>query len=405
MNILFLTMNIFTDINMHNIYSDLMQRFILGGHKPYIVTPREKKTGEKTQCLDFGDYCILKVRVGNLSNVSLIEKGISTVTIENCFKRAIDKHLGSVDFDLILYSTPPITFSGVVRKMKKKCNAVTYLMLKDIFPQNAVDIGMFSKNGPIYKYFRSKEKSLYAISDYIGCMSEANVRFLCENNIGLDKDKIEICPNSITVPHVPTKVSKEEKSVVRKKYNIPQDKTVFLYGGNLGKPQGIDFLIDCLKCERENEKAFFVIIGSGSEHGKLEEYLKQSRQGNLIVLNALPKTEYDKLTSCCDVGMIFLDYRFTIPNFPSRVLSYMQAAMPVLCVTDEASDIGDEAEIGHFGFKCPSNSTEEFHKEICKICDLDNIAEYGDNAYSYLCENYNVDVSYNAIVKHIKKER
>ena len=30
---------------------------------------------------------------------------------------------------------------------------------------------------------------------------------------------------------------------IRKKYAIPSDKTVFVYGGNLGKPQGISFLM------------------------------------------------------------------------------------------------------------------------------------------------------------------
>lgn len=404
MNILFLTMNIFTDINMHNIYSDLMKCFIFGGHKPYIVTPREKKSGERTECCDYGDHCILKVSVGNLSNVSLIEKGISTITIESKFKSAIDKHLKNVDFDLILYSTPPITFSGVVKKMKKKNNAITYLMLKDIFPQNAVDVGMFSKSSIIYKYFRLKEKSLYKLSDYIGCMSAANVKFLKENNKFIDKNKIELCPNSIIVPSKPVNVTNDEKTAIRIEYKIPVDKRVFLYGGNLGKPQGIDFLIKCLERESENERVFFVIVGSGSEYGKLKQYADESKQDNLIVLNVLAKKEYDRLASCCDVGMIFLDYRFTIPNFPSRILSYMQAAMPVLAVTDKASDIGQTVVGGNFGWKCYSDDAEEFHRTICKICDTDNIDKYGDRAYDFLLKNYNVNVSYDAIVKHMVTE-
>ena len=144
MNILFLTMNPFQSIDMHNIYSDLMKVFISHGHRPYIVTPREKKTGEYTELTDYGDYAILKVRIGNTSNVSFIEKGISTVLLESRFKRAISKHLSNVKFDLILYSTPPITLAGVVKTFKQRYHAKTYLMLKDIFPQNAIDLELFS---------------------------------------------------------------------------------------------------------------------------------------------------------------------------------------------------------------------------------------------------------------------
>ena len=62
-----------------------------------------------------------------------------------------------------MYSTPPITFCRAVDYVKKRDNAQTYLLLKDIFPQNAVDIGMMSKQGIkgiLYKFFREKEKRL-----------------------------------------------------------------------------------------------------------------------------------------------------------------------------------------------------------------------------------------------------
>ena len=44
---------------------------------------------------------------------------------------------------------------------------------------------------------------------------------------------------------------------MRIKYGIPLDKTVFVYGGNLGKPQGIPFLVECLKTQLENRQVFF----------------------------------------------------------------------------------------------------------------------------------------------------
>lgn len=397
MNILFLTMNIFTEINMRNIYSDLMLKFIREGHKPYIVTPREKKSGEETELMDFGDHAILKVKVGNLSNVSLIEKGISTVMIENNFKVAIDKHLKNVKFDLILYSTPPITFSGVIKKLKKD-GTKTYLMLKDIFPQNAVDLGMFSKKSPIYHFFRNKERTLYKISDHIGCMSPKNVEYVLKNNKEISPEKVEICPNCIAIHE--KNYTQEQKDEIRRKYGIPLDKKVFLYGGNLGKPQGIDFLKECLESQKDNNDAFFVIVGSGSELGFLQNYHNESAQKNLLVMSLLPKADYDILAESCDIGMLFLDKRFTIPNFPSRLLSYMQSRMPVLSVTDANTDVGDVVEAGNFGWKCISGDLPGFNKAVDEICSFDSLTEFGNNAFKYLEENYDVSIAYNAIMSH-----
>ena len=72
-----------------------------------------------------------------------------------------------------------------------------YLLLKDIFPQNAVDLGMFSKGGLLYRMFRKKEERLYQLSDYIGCMSPANVDYILRHNREVDIHRVEVCPNSI----------------------------------------------------------------------------------------------------------------------------------------------------------------------------------------------------------------
>ena len=123
--------------------------------------------------------------------------------LEYQFKAAIRKYLADISFDLILYSTPPITFPKVIRYLKaKNPEAVSYLLLKDIFPQNAVDLGMMGKTGLkglLYRFFRNKEKKLYALSDYIGCMSPANVRYVLTHNPELPADRVEVAPNSYQV--------------------------------------------------------------------------------------------------------------------------------------------------------------------------------------------------------------
>lgn len=388
MNVLFLTMNPFTGIDMHNIYSDLMKEFIRHGHRPYIVTPREKKTGEKTELLEFDTFGILKVKIGNTSGVGLIEKGISTVTLSGLYYRAVKKYLGKRHFDLILYSTPPITLAKPVKKLKKHFCCPTYLMLKDIFPQNAVDLGMFSKNSLICKYFKLQERMLYRQSDRIGCMSQANVEFLKKNQPQIPTQKLEICPNGI-IPN--PECSRElEKNALRKKFDIPAEATIYLYGGNLGKPQAIEHLIECLRYSRNKSDCFFLICGSGSEYGLLQSFVTKEKPKNVKLISFLPKEEYDALVRGCDVGLIFLDHRFTIPNYPSRILSYMEYSMPVVVCTDKNTDIGTDAERNGYGLWCESVDPAEFASCVKKMNQAD-LQAMGSAARNYLVENFTAE--------------
>lgn len=398
MKILFLSLLNFVDIEEHNIYTDLLREFRKHGHELYIISPIEKRQHKKTYIIKENNIVILKLKIGNIQKTNFIEKGFSTLTIENILVYGIKRYFSHVKFDFILYSTPPITFYKTIAYVNKRDKAKTYLMLKDIFPQNAVDLGVLKKTGLkgiLYRYFRRKEKKLYAISDKIGCMSKANVDYILKHNPEIKKEKIELCPNSIEV--IDKSVSNKEKQVIRKKYGIPNDRIVFVYGGNLGKPQGIDFLIKCLRTQADNQKIFFLIVGSGTEYEKIKNFIKTDRPKNVMLMKQLPKEDYDRMVGSCDVGMIFLDHRFTIPNFPSRLLSYMQAKLPVLAVTDPNTDIGKVIMEGGFGWWCESNNVNKFGETLGDILKQ-NLGDKGENAFIYCIQHYHVYDLYQNIV-------
>jgi glycosyltransferase involved in cell wall biosynthesis len=400
MNILFLTMVNLINLNQQNIYTDLLRQFRNNGHNVYVICPREKRFNLPTEYVIEEGVKFLRIRIGNITKTNVVEKGISTIMIEKLFLKAIKKYINNIRFDLVIYSTPPITFEKVIRYIKNRNGARSYLLLKDIFPQNAVDLNMLNKKSPIYWYFRNKEKRLYKNSDYIGCMSKANVDYVLKNNPEICPDKVEVCPNSIEPLTI--KIDESKKTEIRTKYGIPLDKTVFIYGGNLGKPQGVDFLIECLKANKLNGQVFFVIAGSGTEFNKLKTFIENEQLVNVKLFAQLPKNDYELLVSSCDVGLIFLDKRFTIPNFPSRLLSYMQASIPVLATTDVNTDIGRVIENGNFGLWCESRDVNEFNKKLYELCNLELRKEMGKNAREYLENNYTVRHSYEIIMKHFK---
>ena len=399
MNILFLTMVKMNSVEDRGIYTDLMRKFRDKGHKVYIVSPTERRDGLKTSVIEEKGVKILSVRTLNVQKTNVIEKGIGQVSIEFLYKRAIKEYLSGVNFDLIIYSTPPITFSKVIESAKKTNPwAKTYLLLKDIFPQNAVDMGMLSKSGVkgiLYKFFRAKEKKLYALTDYIGCMSPANVRYVLEHNPEISPERVEVAPNSLEL----VEDEKTEDKRVLAKYNIPTDKPIFIYGGNLGVPQGIPFLIQCLEANADREDCHFVVVGSGTYYQRLADWYQGRQPKAVTVMKGLHKEDYDRLVQACQVGLIFLDYRFTIPNFPSRLLSYLENRMPVISCTDPNCDTGSIAQENGFGFYAPSNDVAAFTQAVDKMLASD-IPAMGEKGYQFLKDNYLVEHTYNQILKH-----
>lgn len=404
MNILFISLEDFRSFDERNIYTDIIRNFKNEGHTVCCISPVERRKGEDTQMIIEDNCKILKLKIGNTQKVNLIEKGISTLLLEPQMIRGIKKYFSDIKFDLVLYPTPPVTFAKAVRYVKKRDGAKSYLMLKDIFPQNSLDLGMLKTSGLkgfIYRHFKKKEKSLYMLSDKIGCMSQANCDYLLKHNGYISPDKVEICPNCIDPQDL--RLTDEEKTNMRVKYGLPTDKKIFVYGGNLGRPQDVPFIIECLKACKDTEGVYFVIAGSGTDRYLLEEYVNAENPEHVKLFGFIPKDEYDKMVACCDVGLIFLDHRFTIPNFPSRLLSYMQAGLPVLACTDPNTDVGQVIVGGGFGWWCESNDAEGIKSIVCDISRKE-LTEESERSWQYLLEKYNSRVGYSAIEKYLRNK-
>ncbi len=401
MNILFLTVVRITEVSERGVYTDLIRKFRDEGHTVYITSPAERRFNEDTQLLKLDGVELLKVRTLNIQKTNLIEKGVATLLLEYQFHKQINHYFDNIKFDLILYSTPPITFTKVIKSIKERDGAKSYLLLKDIFPQNAVDLGMLKKNGILHRFFRNKEKTMYAVSDYIGCMSPANVEYVLNHNPLILKEIIEVCPNSIELNN--SEIIQDTKLSIRVKYNIPERATIFIYGGNLGKPQGLDFLLEILKSNNNKSDRFFIVIGSGTEWNRIYEWFKLNKISNAMLLEGLPKKEYDTLVRTCDVGLIFLDNRFTIPNYPSRLLSYLEYKMPIIAATDANSDLGELAVQNGYGLFSLHGNLDSFNSELNKLVGNEKlIMEMGKNGYQFLVDNYTVETSIQIIMNHFK---
>jgi len=392
MNVLFLTLVEINSIDDRGIYQDLLRKFVSEGNNVTIVTPIERRKKTATNLKEVGNVKLLQVKTLNIQKTNIIEKGIGTLAIEYQYLSAIKKYLSDTKYDLVLYSTPPITFYKVIHFIKKRDKTFAYLLLKDIFPQNAVDMKMIKAGSLLHKMFVKKEKKLYQISDVIGCMSEANVNFVLQHNPEVEARKVEVNPNSIEPKFID--YTGIEKKTIREEYNLPLDKQILVYGGNLGKPQGLDFLLETIS-KVNIEGVFYLIVGNGTEFDKIQKWFSSYNPKNAKLIKSLPKNDYDLLLGACDIGLIFLHKDFTIPNFPSRLLSYLEMKMPVIAATDINTDIGKVIEGANCGAWVETGKINKMEEAIRK-CIL-NIELMGNNAKSLLLKEYIVDFSYQKI--------
>jgi len=183
-----------------------------------------------------------------------------------------------------------------------------------------------------------------------------------------------------------------------KEYGIPESSLKLIYGGNLGKPQGIDFILDVLKALSDQDDVFTVIVGDGTEYNKVARFLEAEKIRNARLFKTLPKERYTALLRIMDVGLIFLDHRFTIPNFPSRLLDYLDASLPVIAAVDSATDIGKIIYKSGAGLYCESNDVNAFLKCVDKMKDENLRISCGKAAKQMLFRDFHVSRSVNTIL-------
>lgn len=405
--ILFITQVVIKDLNLSGVYTELFKYFTKKGHHITIITPLERREskGIQNEVINKDSHKIIRVKMPNINKANYFEKIISTFSFDFLVKRAIKKYLKEYKFDLVIYSTPPITLTKSISFVKEKFDCFSYLLLKDIFPQNAIDLGLLGENSLLSKWFFKIEKRLYSLSDRIGCMSQANVAYLLKKNKAIDPQKVEICPNSIVAGS--NNISSVTINKIKREYDIPINSRVFIYGGNIGKPQGINFLIQVMTRFKNDSNVYFIVIGNGTAFHELEEWMQQNQTINVLLKNRLPKKEYDRIVSVSDVGIILLDINFTIPNYPFRLLGYLNQALPILAFVDRATDVGINAEKRGYGKFCSSNDLEkacsliEYYTKLSKS-ELQHMGVIG---FDYLKSNYSVENSYEIIMNSYSKLR
>lgn len=380
-------------------YGALIQELVRNGHDVCAVNPVYDAT--ETRLLSEGkNLRLLQVKSLPLFGVNLIRKGIANVLLPYIYQRAIDKYLKGEKFDLIITPTPPITLANVVARMKKRCRAKTYLILRDIFPQNAVDLGFMKKWWPLYWHFRRQEKKLYSVCDKIGCMSQGNIDYIRKHNPEVPTEKLHILENFQTIEPLAERLPEDED--LKAKYGVG-GKFVVIFGGNMGVPQKLENVLALAQaCERDYKDVAFLLVGKGVQQARIKKLIEEMKLSNVVLRDFVPYQDYQKLVAQCDVGLISLNERFTIPNIPSKTLSYFNLKIPVLASLDAATDYGKILDEIGAGFWSLAGDIETFKANFDKLYkDAELRKRMGENGRRYLETHMSDKVAYQTLMANL----
>ncbi|MEG2587491.1 MAG: glycosyltransferase family 4 protein [Cetobacterium sp.] len=384
--------------------STLEKELVLELAKKNNVTVATLSETGKTYLRKIDNVEVFKINVGDYYSpkVTKIDKGLTMLKLPYIFIYNIKKYLGKNNYDLVITSTPMLNNPLLMKKLKLLYNSKVLLIIWDIFPQNAVDLKII-KNKFLINIFSKKYNKAIDLADYISCMSQGNKEYL-EEKYPKVLNKFFILKNWAQIKQK-LEFNKDE---VRQKYGYEKDDFICIFGGNMGKPQKLENILELAKKSLNNKNIKFLFVGKGTERNLLENRVENEKIINTKFLDYIPREDYELVTAACDVGLVSLDERFTVPNFPSKTTDYFKLELPILASLDScsATDYGNflqnEVKAGLFAL---ANDTEYLYKQLLKLKDNDELRkQLGKNGRKYYEEELGVDKAYQTIMNQINRD-
>lgn len=391
MRILFLMLDLPSDANSSNLYLDLALEFFENKHEVFVIAPA--KSDQKTNLYVEKGIKVLRVKTLKQIGVkSFIKKGLAQLLLPYQYRLAYSKFLKNKQFELLLMPTPPISLVNFAIHVKKRTKAKFYLILRDIYPQAAADIGLI-KYRFIFSFLRYIEKKTYKNADIIGCMSQGNVDYIHVFNPNIPSQKLQLLPNW-QKEHVRNKNSTN----IRKKYNL-ENKYLVLFGGNIGNAQRVENIVLLANQYRNNEQIVFIVIGNGVKKEYLKDLTLIAQLQNIIFMDNLPRDEYLNFVEASDIGLISIDERFTVPTIPSKTTSYLCLKLPILAIIDAHTDYGKILDESGAGLWSVGGNDKHLFDNFDKLySDIQLRKEMGANGYQYFINNLTSEKAYQNII-------
>ncbi len=284
--------------------------------------------------------------------------------------------LGRADVYVIV--SPPLllgTTGWLVGKLKR---APFVFHVQDMQPDAAVGLGMLREGWFI--------KTLYALESF-AYRSAARVSGITRGMLakfrrkGVPEEKLIYFPNAISLTNGSLR---RERGAFRAKNNLPAEKFLAVYAGNLGVKQGLDQLVEAASLVRD-PKIHILICGDGAQRDALAEQIRRQALPNISMLPLQEGENYTSLLNDADLCFITQQSGSGNSFFPSKLLGLLAQSKPVITVADPESELAEAVTEGNFGHNVPPGRPAEIAAILDEAAgDPDKLAAWGKAGREYV---------------------
>jgi colanic acid biosynthesis glycosyl transferase WcaI len=341
---------------------------------------------------------VVRVRTLQHHKVGFVFRGIAQLALPMLFHRAIRKYVHERIDAVIVYS-PPLTLAKVGWKVKKRSHSIYILNVQDIFPQNAIDLGIM-KNRLVIRFFERLEKRMYRKADSIVVHSHGNREYLTGKK-HLPEKKVHVVYNWIDVSQY-DRVTPTGR--FRKQYAL-QNKLVFLFGGVIGPSQCLEVIIRVAEKLKDYPDICFLLVGDGTEKPKLIDMADSLGLKNISFKPFVAMNDYPELVKEADVGLVCLSPENRTPVVPGKILAYMASKIPVAAFLNRESDGHGIISDAGCGATALSKSEDEVRGVIMSMYNQEkNLKRMGENGYRYLLKHFEKSVCLEKLEAVLKRQ-
>jgi O26-antigen biosynthesis N-acetyl-L-fucosamine transferase len=375
---------------VHDLGIELHRR----GHSVVVLTPSGGVCEPFTISMEDG-LLIARVRAGNVKSSNKALRALAEARLSANLWRRAKAFLRENRCDLLLFYSPSIFFGPLVRKLKALWGCPAYLILRDIFPEWAVDAGIL-RRGLVHRFFHRMEVYQYQTADLIAVQSPGNLEYFARafrrNQFRLKVLYNWALLNETDLPNTNW----------RARLGL-ENKLVFVYGGNIGVAQDLDNLLRLAVRLAQRTNIHFLLVGSGSEVARLNESIAAQGLRNIQIVPAVSQNEYLSMISEFDVGLISLDARFKTHNIPGKLLSYLYWGLPVLASVNPGNDLSDLLNRNRAGFCVVNGDQENLVAAAQRLVDDPVLrSEMGGNGRRLLEETFSVKAAADQMLAHLR---
>lgn len=341
---------------------DLAAELARQGHEPVVIVPTTE--------------LVERWRIERLDGIEILRLDVAATRGLGFFKRAVGEFLfpfrmlrsfrGSpheqTKWDGVAWYSPTIFLGLFARALKRRSNCRGYLILRDVFPEWAVDLGLLRK-GPVYGLFKAVAALQYSVADVIGIQSPSN-SVLLDGWERPGRRRIEVLQNWLAqAPDVGCSIRIDATRLKSRK--------IFVYAGNMGIAQGMDILLQVAESLRARQDIGFLFVGRGSEYERLSLAATERGLDNVVFHGEIDPSEIPGLFAQCHVGLLVLDPRHKGHNIPGKFLAYMQAGLAVLARVNAGTDLIGLIERERVGLAYVGDLPEELAQLAVRLADDD----------------------------------